>query len=151
MGLQPTWLERQNCCYISLIFVDSGNKFGINIRSVKAGRWIQCFNILINVCQSLCLLASLYGHIVHAVCHCVCCLCAQKLRFTSPRCFSTCPLRLNVKTKDSSTVKSRVFPSHTSIPIYRVRAPIKQTKIHEASPTSVWREIFWGCSKIPLI
>lgn len=36
----------------------------------------------------------------------------------SPRCFSTCPLRLNVRMRDSSVEKSRVFPSHTSIPIY---------------------------------
>lgn len=48
------------------------------------------------------------------------------------RCLSTCSLRLNVRMRDSGAEKSRVFPSHTSIPIY--------TDFTESErPSNTWR------------
>lgn len=67
--------------------------------------------------------------------------------------FSTCSLGLNVRRRDSSAEGSRVFPSHSSIPIYISDSdhPSNKQRHTWLHPTSVWREIFWGSSKIPLI
>lgn len=44
----------------------------------------------------------------------MCCLCAS----ASPACFRTCSLWLNIKMRDRNAKKSRVWLSHSSIPIY---------------------------------
>ena len=55
-----------------------------------------------------------------SVCVCVCvCVRTYRLCHRITQVWYTCPLRLHVKMRDSSAVKSRVFPSHTSTPIYR--------------------------------